>query len=286
MRILTALIVIALSLQGAAASSNDRGPLTLVVGFAPGGTSSVAARFIADSVEKITVSSVIVENKPGAGGALAAEWVRRQTGSNTLFFMAATSVPKVPPSPDLVPVALLASSSYVVVARKSAPATLSEYLDAARQNDSLRNVATPGAGSVPHLIGARLFRDAGIVMEHIPYLGAAPAILSVVGGHVPLAIVPYPDFVAFTDTLRTVAETGNNGIEAEYWVGIFAPRGISEEEILRLSEIFRKASERSGEQLKKVGLRHAWKPAAELRRIHEQDVARWKPQLELLGIKP
>ena len=283
--ILRFLLVAALGIQSAMAS--DNGSLTLVVGFAPGGTSSVAARFIADSIEKVAGIKVIVENRPGAGGSLAANWVRRQVGTKTLFFMAGTSVPKIPPAPDLVPVALVATSKFVAVASKNAPATLPEYLDAARRNDLLRNVATPGAGSVPHLIGEKLFRDAGMSMEHIPYQGASPAILSVVSGHVSLAIVPYPDFVAFTDRLRVVAETGKE-FEAEYWSGIFAPLGISEVEIQRLAEIFRKAasSERFREQLEKVGLQPTWKPAAELRRIHEKDWARWKPELERLGIKP
>src|SRR5256885_84409 len=81
---------------------------------------------------------------------------------------------------------------------------------------------------------------------------SAPAILSVAGGHVALAIVPFPDFLPFQDTLRIVAQTGS-GIGTEGWVGIFAPPETSSEEVARLSGIFRQASERSREKLRTVG---------------------------------
>jgi tripartite-type tricarboxylate transporter receptor subunit TctC len=85
--------------------------------------------------------------------------------------------------------------------------------------------------------------------------------------------------------LQVVAET-DNGIEAEYWVGIFTPAGMSEEGVARMSDIFRRASAMSGEQLKKVGLRPAWKSAAYLGRIHVREWELWRSELERLGMKP
>jgi tripartite-type tricarboxylate transporter receptor subunit TctC len=264
--------------------AND-GQITLLVGFAAGGTSSTAARILAESVEQITRNSTVVENRPGAGGAIAADWVLRQKGTQTLLFMSSTSSLKTSPQSGLVPIGVLAAFSYVAVSKKESPANLAEYMDGASREERYRTVATAGAGSIPHLIGAKLFSDYGLPMVHVPYQGSAPAILSVAGGHVALAIVPFPDFLPFQDTLRILAQTGS-GIGTEGWVGIFAPPETSAEEVARLSGIFRQASERSREKLRTVGFEQVWRPGAEARAMHEKDYAQWQPILKVLGVQP
>ena len=158
-------------------------------------------------------------------------------------------------------------------------------MNAASREEKYRNVATAGAGSIPHLIGTKLFNDYGVPMVHVPYQGSAPAILSVAGGHVALAIVPFPDFLPFQDSLRILAQTGS-GIETEGWVGIFAPPETSSEDVARLSEIFRQASERSRERLRTVGFEQVWRSGAEARAMHEKDYAQWQPILKVLGVQP
>src|SRR5262245_49593375 len=155
MRRIPLFAVVAFILQATPTEARDA--MTLVVGFAPGGTSSVAARFVAHAIEEFAEMTVVIENKPGAGGELAADWVRRQKENQTLLFMSSTSVLKV--SPDgLVPIGMLATFSYVAVPRSDAPKTLIEYMTATKWNDSLRSVANAGAGSVSHLIGEKLFQ--------------------------------------------------------------------------------------------------------------------------------
>jgi tripartite-type tricarboxylate transporter receptor subunit TctC len=248
---LTPLFFVAVVTLSSPALPND-GQFRLVVGFAAGGTSSTAARIFAESVEHITRRSTIVENRPGAGGAVAADWVLRQKGTQTLLFMSSTSALKTSPQSGLVPIGILATFSYVAVTRKDSPAHLAEYMNEASREAKYRTVATAGAGSISHLIGTKLFNDYGVPMVHVPYQGSAPAILSVAGGHVALAIVPFPDFLPFQDTLRVLARTGS-GIETEGWVGIFAPPETSSEEVARLSEIFRQASQPSQQKLQNVG---------------------------------
>jgi tripartite-type tricarboxylate transporter receptor subunit TctC len=276
------LLITALCIQSTAAFCDD---LTLVVGFSPGGTSSVAARFIGESLETIIGSRVVVENRPGASGALAAEWVRRQTNSGILLFMSSTSLLNVPMETGLVPIALIATFKYVAAVGKQVPGTLSDYFDMARRDDSLRNVATAGAGSIPHLIGMKLFRDRGVPMVHIPYTGSAQAILSVISGQVAMAIVPNPDVLGYRDATNIVAETGK-GIGATGWIGIFAPPGTSLAEVHRLSEIFRLSSEKSKKKLEDAGFDQVWKSDTDLQQIHQDDYALWLPELERLGIKP
>jgi len=274
----------ALVMFSSPALAND-GQITLVVGFAAGGTSSTAARIIAESVEQITRNSTVVENRPGAGGAIAADWVLRQRGAQTLLFMSSTASLKTSPQSELVPIGVLATFSYVAVTKADAPANLAAYMSGASREEKYRTVATAGAGSIPHLIGAKLFSEYGVPMVHVPYQGSAPAILSVAGGHVALAIVPFPDFLPFQNTLRILAQSGS-GIGTEGWVGIFAPPETSAEEVARLSGIFRKASEQSREKLRTVGFEQVWRSGAETRAMHEKDHAQWQPVLRVLGVQP
>lgn len=282
MRRIALFAAVALILQVAPTKARDT--TTLVVGFAPGGTSSVAARFIAHTIEKFSETTVVVENKPGAGGEIAADWVKRQKEDQTLLFMSSTSVLKV--SPDgLVPIGMLATFSYVAVPRSDAPKTLVEYMTATKRNDSLRSVATAGAGSVPHLIGQRLFEKSGAKMEHIPFQGSAPAISAVAGKHVGMAIVPMPDFVPFRDKLDVIAETGS-GIETEGWIGILAPSGIGPEKVASLTNLFQRASKETAGQLEQFGLRSTWRSADELRKIHAREHAEGRATFKLLGVSP
>lgn len=281
---LTPLFLAALVMLSSPALPND-GQITLVVGFSAGGTSSTAARIVAEAAEQITRTSTIVENRPGAGGAIAADWVLRQKGTQTLLFMSSTSSLRTSPQSGLVPIGILATFPYVAVTRKDAPAHLAEYMQEASREEKYRTVATAGAGSIPHLIGTKLFDDYGVPMVHVPYQGSAPAILSVLGGHVAVAIVPFPDFLPFQDSLRILAQTGS-GIETEGWVGIFAPPETSAEDVARLSEIFRQASQRAQDKLQNVGFKHVWRSGAEARAMHEKDYTEWTPILKVLGIQP
>lgn len=281
---LTPLFLATLVMLSSPALPND-GQITLVVGFAAGGTSSTAARIVAEAAEQITRTSTIVENRPGAGGAIAADWVLRQKGTQTLLFMSSTSSLRTSPQSGLVPIGILATFPYVAVTRKDAPAHLAEYMQEASREEKYRTVATAGAGSIPHLIGTKLFNDYGVPMVHVPYQGSAPAILSVLGGHVAVAIVPFPDFLPFQDSLRILAQTGS-GIETEGWVGIFAPPETSAEDVARLSEIFRQASQRAQDKLQNVGFEHVWRSGAGARAMHEKDYTQWTPILKVLGIQP
>jgi hypothetical protein len=167
---LTLLFFAALVTLFGPALPND-GQITLAVGFAAGGTSSTAARIVAEAAEQTTRNSTTVENRPGAGGAIAADWVRRQKGTpQTLLFMSSTSSLRTSQS-GLVPIGILATFPYVAVTRKDAAAHLAEYMEEASREEKYRTVATAGAGSIPHLIGTKLFNDSGVPMEHVPIKG-------------------------------------------------------------------------------------------------------------------
>lgn len=274
-RILFALVFLAQSVP----ASSQGNTMTLVVGFAPGGTSSIAARQLGEAIKRVSPYQVVVLNKEGAVGRLAADFVSRQDDSRTLLFFSSSSVPRVPPSEDLVPVALVARYNYVVAVKSGAPSTLSEYFRVAKHDTSLRDVGTPGTGSTSHVVGSKLFRQWGVPMLHVPYNGGKPTIIDLRGGFISMGIVPHTDFLSQAEDqkLRLIAETGN-GIAIGGWLGVYAPKSISSADRKQFEELFRIASENSREKFTSFGLRQEWKPGVEFgamhRRYYEEDVGR------------
>jgi tripartite-type tricarboxylate transporter receptor subunit TctC len=257
--------------------------ITLVVGFAAGGTSSSAARVILEPLSRVSGKRVLVENRPGAGGLIAAKYVASQRPEQgVLLFMSSSSAVRVPAELGLVPVALVATYEYVIVRRGDS--ALDEYFAAARKDRSLQSVGTPGAGSTPHLFMAKLFREREVPMLHVPYQGGAPAILAVLAGEVALAAVPYPDFLGFKDTLSILAKTGN-GFSTGGWMGVFAPPGTTPQEVVRLASWLQVASEASKDAFARIGFAQSYRPGNDLGRIYSDYRAELFPELDLQGVK-
>lgn len=257
---------------------------TLVVGFAAGGTSSTAARAILEPFARASGKRLLIENKPGAGGLLAAQYVASQgPESGMLLFMSSNSSLRVPTDIGLVPVAVVAHYDYVLAQRQ--PGTsLTSYLARAKIDPALLSVATAGAGSIAHLSVARLFREHDATMLHVPYQGSAPAINAVLGGHVALAMVPYPDFLPFEGSLSVLARTGN-GLVDQGWMGVYAPPGTSGAEVSRLAAWLRVACVESAQTLAKFGFVAAFEPSSALEHSHQADRDRFLPELELQGVR-
>ncbi len=215
---------IALALAVLPAQAQGSKPITLVVGFAPGGTSSIVAHYLAEGVQARLKTAVIVENKPGAGGLVAADFVKKQApdGATVLVF-SSTTLMKFPPTPELVPIGQVATFDYIFAAGAAARAeTVGEYLEAARADPALRTYASPGPGTLPHLIVEALAQQANVPLVVVQFRGSAPAALNVLGGHVPAAMLPLPDYLPHRDksppdrrcsrqALATAAERSNDG---------------------------------------------------------------------------
>ena len=282
MRVLIALLIACTCVAPSIAQLRD---LTLVVGFAAGGTSSTAARILADSAATIEGTNVVVENIPTAGGKLAASRVMQNKSSRMLLVMSATSLLRIPPDIGLVPVGIFAQYKYVVVTRKGTSLDLQTYMAAAKLDKRPRNVGTAGAGSVAHLIAEKLFEEHDVRMIHVPYPGSASAIRDVLGEHIDMGVVPMPDAIAQLVNLEILAESGK-GILVEGWMGLYAPPVTTQGESVRLGALLEQASARSRENLKRVGFEGVWLSGLELRRTHERDYAQLYPILRKLGIEP
>jgi tripartite-type tricarboxylate transporter receptor subunit TctC len=278
--------------------------ITLVVGFAPGGTSSVVAHYLASGLQAKLDRSVVVENRAGAGGLVAADFVKKQPpDGSTLLVLSSTSLMKFPPTPQLAPIAQVATFEYVFVVGPKVPATtLPEYLDEARADPALRTYASPGAGTLSHLIAEALAQQTEVPLVAVHFRGSAPAATNVLGGHVAAAVLPMPDYVPLRESVRAIAVGAEarspllpqvqTVSEAKYaavtpgWLGLFAPQDTPPEMTQMLSDAAKAALGSDPQFLVDRGFQPTGTTPEEMATIHQRDYDRWLPVLQKLGITP
>ena len=236
-------------------------PIRLWVGTPPGGSTDTIAREIAPEVGRLLGRNVIVENKSGAGGNIAADAVAKSApdGNNLLVSFTshtinATLYPKLPYDPvaDFTPLTQLVTSSSLLVAHPSLPvANAKELIDYARARPGQLSFALGGIGSSVHLAGEAFKLQAKLFIVNIPYRGTTPAVADVVAGNVPLMFAPvvntraliqagklkalgvtslrrlpqFPDVPAIAEVLP--------GFESRAWFGLFGPAKMASELVQR-----------------------------------------------------
>jgi len=239
-------------------------PIRLIVAFAPGGQSDTIARLMVPIVSKVLGQTIVVENRGGAGGAIAAgEVARSQADGYTMLFDAASFliVPlankNLPFSyeTDLVPVGQVAEQPYVMATATSMPEVkdVPSFVAAVKAMPDGMTFGTPGVGSVGHLAGALLALKAGIKMEHVPYRGGAEVARDMAGGTLQAGILSFNSMAPVVESgkarllavttaerkgdkrLPAMAET-YPGIDVTSWSGVFVRAGTSPEIIRRAQE--------------------------------------------------
>jgi len=266
--ILTCLGAMLMATGAAHAQAFDR-PTRIVVGFAAGGTTDITARVVAEGVAADFGHRAVVDTRTGGSGFIAAEFVvRGRTDGSTVLVCPMGQMTISPEMPgmnlpidvgqDLVPVANVARSSYVVVTGANSPyQTLQELIDAARARPGALTYASSGYGAAQHLSGERLKRLAEIDLVHVPYRGAAPAALDVMAGRADLLITNLGDVIGQIKggQLRLLAMGDRAGwpefpdaprlpdivpgFEVIGWFGICGPRGMPQEAIARWAAAIR-----------------------------------------------
>lgn len=259
-----------LALAPALACAQERPP-RILAGFAPGGTGDLVARLIAEGIGNVTGTRVIVENRTGANGLIAAEVVARgpadgatllqcPMGSMTISPELPGAVLPVDPRTELIGVANIALSSYGAVTSARGPyRSMAELIAAARARPGTITYASAGVGSAQHLTGARLAAMAGLDLVHVPYRGAAPASLDVIAGRADLLITNLGDVVRQIQggELRLLALADAQGVpefasaprladtvpglEVAGWFGLCGPRGMPPESIRRWADATERA---------------------------------------------
>ncbi|HSD43962.1 MAG TPA: tripartite tricarboxylate transporter substrate binding protein [Burkholderiales bacterium] len=239
-------------------------PITMVVGFAPGGGTDTVARIVAKKMADGIGQSVVVENKPGAGGNLATDHVAHAQpdgytillGSVGSLAVAPHIVAKLPYDPmrDLAPITMAVVFANVLVVNPSVPAsTLAEFVKLAKDKPGAISYGSSGIGGAGHLAGELLKMMAEIDIVHVPYKGGGPAMQGMLGGQIQ-AIFATPvssgsqikagkvRAIATTGVTRTkllpdiptVAESGYPGYEATNWYAYLAPAGTPKDVLARL----------------------------------------------------
>ena len=240
-------------------------PIKWVVPFAPGGTTDILARTIGDKLSVALGQPVIIDNKPGAGGGLGAEFTAKSPpdgytimgGTISTHAINASLYSKLPYDPvkDFVPITLIARVPNMLVINPEVPAkNVPELIALLKANPGKYNFASSGNGTSQHLSGELFKTMAGVDMQHIPYKGSSPALQDVMGGQVsmtfdnittalPLAKSGKLRALAVTTAKRsavapevpTLAESGLLGFEVGSWQGVFAPAGTPPEIVRRLN---------------------------------------------------
>lgn len=228
-------------------------PITLIVPTAPGGTTDIAARMLADPLGKALHQAVVVDNRGGASGSIAAIAVKRaEPDGYTLlmqysgYHVISPNVSKMPPQwelKDLQPIANVLSAPQVIVVREGLPVkTMAELIAYAKAHPGKLSYASSGNGSLQHVTGAMLMAQTGIEMTHVPYRGTGPALQDLLGGQVDLTFGTPPPYMPFIQQgkLRALAVTGKSRLpslpnvptageaglpklDATSWFAVFAP---------------------------------------------------------------
>ena len=263
LRLVLALAVSAISTLGVAQSYPSK-PIRLIVGFTPGGAADFTGRATAEALGKILGQPVVVENKPGAGSSLAAEYVSRSVAPDgyTILLASPSSIsvnPAMKPGMThtvntLMPISQISTAPIVLAVNPSLGInSVADLIAAAKKSPGKLNYASAGNGSAPHLGGAHFARSVGIDIQHIPYPGGAQAAQSVIAGQVqlifgtPPSVLPFvkadrikglavssPKRSPFAPDIPGMAELGYPQFNFGFWYGLFAPVGTPPDIIKKL----------------------------------------------------
>ena len=315
MRLLLAIVpIVLLSASAAQGQPWPAKPVRMVVAFAPGGSTDIAVRALGERLAPALGQPVVVENRAGAGGNVAAEYVLKQPADGYTVLATADSLASNPhlykltfdPRKDFIPVMQLTRQPVVMGVHPSVGAnTLAELIAIAKAKPGLA-YATSGSGSIQHMAGEWFAKLAGVQLTHVPYKGGGQAITDLLGGQVPLGslgntpLLPHYRagklrIVAQTSAQRspslpevpTYAEAGLKELVLEQWLGLFFIAGTPADAIARLNaEAQRGLADASvRERYAQNGLEPVGGSAEQFARQYRDDYEKYSRLIKDLAIK-
>jgi tripartite-type tricarboxylate transporter receptor subunit TctC len=231
--------------------------IKLVVPFPPGGATDIVARPFAQMLGEALKATVVIDNRGGAGGSIAADAVAKSVADGQTMMVGTAGTHAINPSlyvrlpydavRDFTPLALIAQGPVTVIVHPAQPVkTLADLVALAKQMPGKLNYGTAGVGTPGHLTGEMFRAAAGINIQHVPYKGGAPAITDLIGGQIQIMFEPLQSALsniqggkvralAVSSRARapavpdvpTISESGYAGFETTAWWGVFAPAGLS-----------------------------------------------------------
>ena len=306
-----------LTVPGAQAQDYPNRPIRLVVGFTPGGTTDFVARLLSEALRGLLGQNVVVDNRPGANGAIAAEYVAKSDPDGyTLFFTTVGAVAINPalrsnlayePRKDFAAVGMAVFNSTMLVVNASMKVNSARELAAlARERPGAITIGITGLGAISHL-GLELFQAAaGVKFQAVPYRGASQAVTDLIGGQLDGLFGDTPTVMEQVNTGRlkalaatsqdrsdifpdvpTFVEQGFADTIANQWAGTLAPAGTSPAVIVNLNAAFNAALTNVNvrRKLGQAGVTPSPSTPEEFGRYLEQEIARWSKLIRDKGIK-
>ncbi len=313
---ITVLAAIAASTPALAQTYPDK-PVHVIVPAPAGGALDVVARQFMQKLGETLGAQFVVDNRGGGGGAIGAEMVARAPADGTMLLFASSSVLSINPhlgakttyhvQKSFAPVILIGYSPNVLVVHPSLPAAnVKQLIAIAKARPGALAFASNGSGSLSHLTGALFMQQAGVNMLHVPYRGAAPAVIDTVAGHVSVLFAAYGSVsgqmqagklkalavtsakrISAAPQLPTIAESGLPGFDSTQWWGVYGPANMNADVINRLNRelnvILGTADTRK--RLAAEGADPAGGTPADLAAHHKADLERWQKVIQSAGIK-
>ena len=289
-------------------------PVKIWVGFAAGGSADQTARQVAEQLRSALGRPVVVENRTGAGGRLMLEQAKSAKpdgetlvfvphGPMTLFPHIYRSLRYAPA--DFAPIGRVCTFDYALATGPATSAqSLPDYLKWAANPDNKAAFGSPGAGTIPHLIGQMLAHRAGVSLTHVGYRGAAPSVLDAMGGNISLVSGPLADMLQYHQAgkLRVLATTGaarthflpevptlkESGVDfvMDGWYGLYVPQATPAATIATVSQAIRDAAPALTEPLARSALVMAPTTPGELAQMQVTETALWGDIVKQVGFEP
>jgi tripartite-type tricarboxylate transporter receptor subunit TctC len=314
-----AVTVLALGLA-LGAQARDK-PIRILVGFAPGGSTDTVARLLADKLRTSLGQPVIIENKPGAGGRLAAEALKNSAPDGLTYMVApnatpvfqallySTAVLKYDLLTDLAPVAMLVSYPLALaVNARTGLRNAADYVNWVKANPANGAFGSAGMGGQTHFSGLQLAKAAGVPLNVVPYKGNGPLVADLIGDHVPAGILTAGDIVQHQRSsnvtvlavfgnkrspllpeVPTLVEQGYNVDAGDAWTAMWAPAKTPKAELERMQAALKQALAQPDVRttlLEKQTMQPDFRPAAELDALQRKELAYWGPVIKAAGFKP
>jgi tripartite-type tricarboxylate transporter receptor subunit TctC len=308
-------ILIGLAISTGQAAEYPSRPVTLVVAFTPGGPSDVLARIVGKKMEQLLGQPFVIENRPGAGGNVAAESVAHAAPDGYTLLMGNNSILATnealykhlnySPGKDFIPITLVGTQANILVVNPDVPVhSLKELIALAKTQPGKINFASSGYGAAAHLAGELFKSEAKIDIVHVPYKGAAPALQDVIAGHDQMMFATAASVIGhihggrvralavttlkrtqILPDLPTMDEAGLKGFEASTWHGLVAPAGTPPQIIAALHDAAVKALHNPAVQssLGKLGVDLVGDTPQEFQTYIKNEIPKWTAIVKASG---